>query len=71
MSNAPLDVIAQEPDGRDLAVGRLTFVENRVDPNNSLVGFRASFDNATEVLQPGRTVNVRILGYAAFGRIIP
>jgi multidrug efflux pump subunit AcrA (membrane-fusion protein) len=70
-SNGAVEVIAQETGGGDLAVGRLTVVDNRIDPINNTVAFKSAFVNANGALRLGQTVSVRILGYTAMGRVVP
>jgi len=40
------------------AVGRLTFVNNTVDPTTGTIQLKATFDNAENVLWPGQYVDV-------------
>ena len=70
-STGPVEVIAQDAGGADLGIGRLAVVDNRIDPRTGLIRFKPAFDNTSEVLRPGRAVNVRVLGYSAIGEIIP
>jgi multidrug efflux pump subunit AcrA (membrane-fusion protein) len=70
-SNGALEVIARVAGGGDLAVGRLAVISNQIDPSSGLIRLKAAFDNTNEALHPGRTADVRILGYSAIGEIIP
>jgi multidrug efflux pump subunit AcrA (membrane-fusion protein) len=65
-----LEVTAQDPNGKDLAGGKLAVVDNRIDPASGTVHFKATFDNTNEVLRPGQFVNVRVLGYTAIGQVL-
>jgi multidrug efflux system membrane fusion protein len=53
-------VIAQDSDGKDLAVGKLAVIDNQINPNTATINFKAIFDNPSHVLWPGQFVNVRI-----------
>jgi multidrug efflux pump subunit AcrA (membrane-fusion protein) len=58
---------AQARDGRDLAVGRLSVIDNHVDPARGTIRFKTNFDNTNEALSPGQSVDIRMLGYRAIG----
>jgi multidrug efflux system membrane fusion protein len=54
-------VVAKTQVGGDvLAVGRLVFLDNNVDPGNGGVAARAEFANAGDILWPGAIVNVEL-----------
>jgi membrane fusion protein, multidrug efflux system len=53
-------VIAQDSNGKDLAVGKLAVIDNQINPNTATINFKAIFDNPSHVLWPGQFVNVRI-----------
>jgi len=46
--------------GTALATGRLTFVDNAVDPATGTIALKATFDNANSTLWPGQYVNVAV-----------
>jgi multidrug efflux system membrane fusion protein len=52
----PLTVRAAAPGGAAPTVGRLTFVNNTVDPTTGTIQLKATFDNADNVLWPGQYV---------------
>jgi multidrug efflux system membrane fusion protein len=54
-----LPVRAQAPqNGRPLGQGRLSFIDNRVDPVTGTIQLKASFPNDEGVLWPGQFINV-------------
>jgi multidrug efflux system membrane fusion protein len=55
-----IEVVAQDRDGNDLATGKLAVIDNQVNPTTSTIRYKATFDNADEVLWPGQYVNVRV-----------
>jgi multidrug efflux system membrane fusion protein len=54
----PLSVRATPPGAAKPAIGRLTFVNNTVDPTTGTIQLKATFDNAENVLWPGQYVDV-------------
>src|SRR5204862_7473486 len=54
----PGKVRATAPGAAKPAVGRLTFVNNTVDPTTGTIQLKATFDNAENVLWPGQYVDV-------------
>jgi membrane fusion protein, multidrug efflux system len=59
---APLEVEALSRDDKDvLARGRLTFIDNAIDPATGTIHLKAEFANADERLWPGEFVNVRVI----------
>jgi len=54
----PVKVRATAPGAAKPAVGRLTFVNNTVDPTTGTIQLKATFDNAENVLWPGQYVDV-------------
>jgi multidrug efflux system membrane fusion protein len=54
----PLSVRATPPGAAKPAVGRLTFVNNTVDPTTGTIQLKATFNNAENVLWPGQYVEV-------------
>lgn len=64
MASAQLAVEATSSgDGKALAEGRLTFVDNAVDPSTGTIRLRAQFDNRDTALWPGQFVNIRVRLY--------
>jgi RND family efflux transporter MFP subunit len=53
-------VTAVLPDGRGTMVGKLSFVDNAVDPTSGTVKAKAQFDNRDEKLWPGAFVGVKL-----------
>jgi multidrug efflux system membrane fusion protein len=72
MAAGPLTV-AVKPQGENLAppiaTGRLTFLDNNVDPGNGSVAAKAEFTNAGDTLWPGAIINVELPMGAAAPRI--
>lgn len=58
MSNVP--VTAQPQGGAKTAVGKLTFIDNAVDPRSGTIALKASFANEDRALWPGQYVNVSV-----------
>ncbi|WP_278549881.1 efflux RND transporter periplasmic adaptor subunit [Desulfovibrio piger] len=52
--------VLARPDGGDEVEGRLDFVDNSVDTATGTIRLRATFDNRTRSLWPGRFVDVRL-----------
>lgn len=62
MSEGPLPVQAMGPDGRTTVdSGKVTVIDNQVDPTTGTVRLKAEFPNAQLQLWPGQFVNVRLL----------
>jgi len=58
----PLKVIAYGMDDKTaLAEGKLTLIDNQVDPATGTIRLKAQFDNADEPLWPGEFVNARLV----------
>src|SRR6266568_39314 len=55
-----IEVTAQDPNGRDLAVGKLSVIDNQINPATGTIHYKATFENTEEVLWPGQFVNVRL-----------
>jgi multidrug efflux system membrane fusion protein len=53
-------VVAQDSSGNDLLSGKLTVIDNLINPATATINYKASFDNSAEVLWPGQFVNVRV-----------
>ena len=59
---APLAVEAYSGDDtRELAKGRLTLIDNSIDPATGTIHLKAQFANENERLWPGEFVNVRVI----------
>jgi membrane fusion protein, multidrug efflux system len=55
-AQGPLTVRATPPGGSATATGRLTFVNNTVDPTTGAIQLKATFENAENALWPGQYV---------------
>jgi membrane fusion protein, multidrug efflux system len=53
-------VTAQDSNGRDLAAGKLSVIDNAINATTATINYKAVFDNTEEVLWPGQFVNVRV-----------
>jgi multidrug efflux system membrane fusion protein len=58
--NGDVQVVAQDSNGRDLAAGKLTVIDNLINPATATINYKATFANTAEVLWPGQFVNVRV-----------
>jgi membrane fusion protein, multidrug efflux system len=58
MAAGPLSVRATPPGAPKPTVGRLTFVNNTVDPTTGTIQLKGTFDNAENALWPGQYVEV-------------
>lgn len=56
-----VEVTAEDGNGRDLATGKLTVIDNQISATTATIAYKASFENAGEALWPGQFVNVRVL----------
>lgn len=62
MLHGPVEVIAFDGDDeRAIATGRLTVLDNTVDPSSGTVRLKAEFANQNEVLWPGEFVNAHVI----------
>jgi membrane fusion protein, multidrug efflux system len=58
----PVEVQAVSADDKtQLATGKLTLIDNQVDPATGTIRLKATFDNADETLWPGEFVNTRLV----------
>jgi multidrug efflux system membrane fusion protein len=58
---APLDVIAYAADDKtELARGKITLIDNQIDPTTGTLRLKATFENTNERLWPGQFVNARL-----------
>jgi membrane fusion protein, multidrug efflux system len=60
LKNGDVDVTAQDPNGHDLATGKLAVIDNQINQTTATINYKAVFDNLEEVLWPGQFVNVRV-----------
>jgi len=60
LKNGDVDVTAQDPNGQDLATGKLSVIDNQINATTATINYKAVFDNTEEVLWPGQFVNVRV-----------
>ena len=58
--NSDVEVLAQDNNGAVLAVGKLSVIDNQINPATGTLNYKATFENEEEVLWPGRFVNVRV-----------
>jgi len=58
--NGDVTVVAQDSNGNDLLSGKLTVIDNLINPATATINYKATFDNSAEVLWPGQFVNVRV-----------
>jgi membrane fusion protein, multidrug efflux system len=55
-----IKVSAEDSAGNALATGKLSVIDNLINPNTATINFKAIFENASHVLWPGQFVNVRV-----------
>jgi multidrug efflux system membrane fusion protein len=60
LKKGDIGVTAQDSNGRDLAAGKLSVIDNAINATTATINYKAVFDNTEEVLWPGQFVNVRI-----------
>jgi multidrug efflux system membrane fusion protein len=60
LKKGDINVTAQDSNGRDLAVGKLSVIDNAINATTGTINYKAVFDNTEEVLWPGQFVNARI-----------
>jgi len=58
--DSDVEVLAQDSNGVALTAGKLTVIDNQVNPATGTINYKATFANDDEVLWPGRFVNVRV-----------
>lgn len=66
----PVTVTASEGEQRDPIIGRLTFVDNAVDPQTGTVMLKARFANGTSRLWPGEYVTANLQLYVQHHAIV-
>jgi membrane fusion protein, multidrug efflux system len=60
LKSGDVEVTAQDPNGHDLAAGKLAVIDNQINATTATINYKAIYDNADEVLWPGQFVNVRV-----------
>ncbi|HEY3640691.1 MAG TPA: efflux RND transporter periplasmic adaptor subunit [Xanthobacteraceae bacterium] len=60
LKKGDITVTAQDPNGQDLAAGKLSVIDNQINSTTGTINYKAIFDNTEEVLWPGQFVNVRV-----------
>jgi multidrug efflux system membrane fusion protein len=58
--SSDVKVTVQDSDGIDLISGKLSVIDNQINPATATITYKATFDNAAELLWPGQFVNVRV-----------
>jgi multidrug efflux pump subunit AcrA (membrane-fusion protein) len=61
LKDGGIEVTAQDSNGKDLGIGRLTVIDNQINRANGTIRYKATFDNANEGLRPGRLVDFGVL----------
>jgi membrane fusion protein, multidrug efflux system len=62
LARGPVEVIAYDRNNdRQLSTGKLTMIDNLIDPATATFRLKATFDNADEKLWPGEFVNAHLL----------
>jgi multidrug efflux system membrane fusion protein len=65
-------IVNASSDANTAAEGRLTFIDNAVNPTNGMVRLKAAFPNTGHVLWPGEFVSVRLrLGMETGRTVVP
>jgi membrane fusion protein, multidrug efflux system len=60
LKDGDVNVTAHDSNGRDLAAGKLSVIDNAINASTGTINYKATFDNTEEVLWPGQFVNVRV-----------
>lgn len=60
LKKGDIPVTAQDPNGQDLATGKLSVIDNQINSTTGTINYKATFDNTEEALWPGQFVNVRV-----------
>jgi multidrug efflux system membrane fusion protein len=60
LKDGDVKVIAQDSNGAEMGAGRLTVIDNQINPATGTIIYKATFVNEEEELWPGRFVNVRV-----------
>ena len=61
MKEGEMEVVAEDDKGRDMVIGKLAMIDNKISATTSTVAYKASFANESEALWPGQFVNIRLL----------
>ncbi len=71
-AGASLDVAARPPGAEAPSLGKLTFIDNAVDPSTGTIVLKASFENADDALWPGQFVDTVLeLGEEPDATVVP
>ena len=60
LKEGDVKVTAQDSNGQDLTTGKLSVIDNQINPATGTINYKATFDNNEEVLWPGQFVNARV-----------
>jgi multidrug efflux system membrane fusion protein len=67
-----LSVAVETRDGSPLTTGKLTALDNQIDPTTGMIKLKAVFDNANELLWPGELVMARVtIGTDSNASVVP
>jgi membrane fusion protein, multidrug efflux system len=67
-----LTVAVETRDGSPLTTGKLTAIDNQIDPTTGMIKLKAVFDNANESLWPGELVMARVMvGIDSNASVVP
>jgi multidrug efflux system membrane fusion protein len=67
-----LSVAVETRDGSPLTTGKLTALDNQIDPTTGMIKLKAVFDNANELLWPGELVMARVtIGTDSSASVVP
>ena len=61
LNQGDIVVTAEDGEGRALATGKVTMIDNQINAATATIAYKGSFDNADEALWPGQFVNIRLL----------
>lgn len=71
LQDGSIEVTARDSNGWSLGIGKLTLIDNHINPASGTLRFMATFDNTIDGLRSGQSVNVGVLGYRAIGEVMP
>jgi membrane fusion protein, multidrug efflux system len=60
LKEGDVKVTAQDSNSQDLTTGKLSVIDNQINPATGTINYKATFDNKEEVLWPGQFVNARV-----------
>ncbi len=69
LSEIPVELALQTDEGFPYT-GRMSFIDNRIDPNTGSLRVRAVFENPHQLFQPGLFARVRLAGSTKFNAIL-